>query len=120
MKHQILVLVTDPLELKELTQHPDFSEITFVNHIETAFDKLHIQDFDAFLYDDALSVELENKLKRISKFMDDELMLAKKESGESWQNCILKLQQAIRMMQFSNIHLMDDALKNARFNICLN
>lgn len=119
MKYQLLLLVREPDAEMKITQHPDV-QLTIVSDVETALEKLHHVDFDAILYTDFLPLMDENKLQKISELIQEGIMLARKESFESWDFCIGKVQEALKDLRMRKILITDDALKNAHFNICLN
>lgn len=119
MKCQLLLLVREPDTKLKFTHHPDIS-LTVVSDVETALEKLHQMEFDAILYSDFLPLMDENKLQKISELIQEGIMLARKESFESWDFCIEKVQTALKELRMRKILITDDALKNAHFNICLN
>lgn len=119
MKYQLLLLVAEPDAALMNLQHPNVS-LTIVSDVETALEKLHLMDFDAIMYTDFLPLMQENKLQKISELIQEGIMLARKESYESWDFCIEKVQDALKDLRMRKIRITDDALKNAHFNICLN
>lgn len=119
MKYQLLLLADKQDDQVSKTVHAGF-DTTIVHDVETALEKLHQSIFDAIIYDESISPIDENKLDKISRVLQEEIILSRKDVHTTWDDSISGALQLLKKLQSKKIIITDDALKNAMFNINLN
>lgn len=118
MKKQILVLDSDrqPTPDNEFTGDVEF---TFAKDIETAIEQLQQVPFDLLLLSGAISAADEHKMRKLGRIFQEDILFLKVDSSTLPVVLINQTIAGYRSAERKRYTFVDNALKNASFNITI-